>query len=108
MISRFFEADGPQRLLFYYQVPFKKQGDSDEYKMIAEGAQADFVITDGSGGPQELKLMGKAVFFVKTRPGIKINRTVYTDNDVLAGEINENSIQTLNQIAIQFFKPYIQ
>ena len=45
MIEKFIKAEGPPRLLFYYQLPYR----INEYGEIQElqGARPDFIVTDG-------------------------------------------------------------
>ena len=45
MIEKFMKAEGPPRLLFYYQLPYR----INEYGEIQElqGARPDFIVTDG-------------------------------------------------------------
>ena len=46
MIEKFMKAEGPPRLLFYYQLPYR----INEYGEIQElqGARPDFIVTDGT------------------------------------------------------------
>ena len=70
-----------------------------------EGAPHEFFVTDNS---HEKKLIGKAVYFVKVDASKPVNKSAGSDNDVLFGEISENSITSLALIFNHVYKPYIE
>ena len=55
-----------------------------------------------------MKLKGKGIFFYRTiQPGKAVNLNSANDNDVLFGEISENTIYSLNTIINSVYKPLV-
>jgi hypothetical protein len=66
MLANFFSADGPKKILVYYQVADSSNGDD----IKDSGAEPTLFITNGD---QE-KLKDKAIYFVKNFPISKENQ----------------------------------
>lgn len=57
---------------------------------------------------EKLKLKGKGVYFLRcTPPGKPITASGTNDNEVLFGEISENTVFTLNTIVNNVYKPLV-
>lgn len=67
------------------------------------GGSPEFFVTDG----EKIKLKGKGVYFVRTSVNEAINPTAQNDNQVLFGEISESTVNSLNTIINQVYKPMV-
>lgn len=57
----------------------------------------------------DTKLKGKGVFFLRmTPPGKAINPQNTNDNDVMIGEVHENTVNVLNIVNNNVCKPFIE
>lgn len=64
----------------------------------------EFVVSHGEG----VKLRGKGIYFLRnTKPGQAINQTATNDEQVLFGEISENSVGVLKTLINNVYKPMI-
>lgn len=93
MIDKFIKGDGPPRLFFYYQPPYKVV-ESGEIQ-FQSGVRPELVITDGKSlrvsncQGDSHKLKGKGLYFARNKaPGQSINAGGSNDNEVLFGEIS--------------------
>jgi len=58
---------------------------------------------------EEIKLIGKGIFFMRTtKPGKPINPNGTSDNDVLFGEMSEHSLSCLNILINNLYKPLVE
>lgn len=91
-----------QRVFVYYQTAYKVTETGDIYDF---GGREEFFVTDG----EKEKLKGKGVYFVKTTPPEKpVSMNQSNDNEVLFGEISENTVTSLNIIINRVFKPLVE
>jgi dynein heavy chain len=67
-------------------------------------ARDEFYITYG----EKIKLKGKSVYFMRcTPPGKPITPAGTNDNEVLFGELNENTVFALNTVVNNIYKPLV-
>ena len=75
LFDKWAAGQGAAHLFVYYQKPYRvtEQGDIE----VSERQPHEFIVTDGNN----IKLRGKGVFFMRnTKPGVKINETVVSDD----------------------------
>jgi hypothetical protein len=95
MLNSFFSAEGPRKILVYYQV-VDIQG--DEMKEV--GAEPTLFITNGD---QE-RLKDKAIYFVKNFPiskdklEQKVNLQEANDTEIIFGEISPKCLVQLDKM----------
>ena len=56
---------------------------------------------------ENVKLLGKGVYFLRVQPKL-INTAIAFDDTVLFGEISKNSVNSLNVIVNNVFKPLVE
>lgn len=108
LIQRFLDHKDPKAIFFYYQRPFKKQnpGENENFE-IEEGVQPEWYVTDGHQGGKDIKLVGRALYFVKIDPTKKVNKSSGNDDNILFGEVSESSINALNMLMTGIFRPLV-
>lgn len=101
LLERFFAGDGLSHVFVYYQKPYRIDDDTGEVRDLS--SQQEFVITDGSN----IKLRDKGIYFVRTNTEKPINEKMANDDDVLFGEVSEQSVTALNTTINSVFKPLV-
>lgn len=102
MLSSFFSADGPRKILVYYQV-VDIQG--DEIKEV--GAEPTLFITNGD---QE-KIKDKGIYFIKNFPISKenqmqkVNLQEANDGEIIFGEISPKCLVQLDKMMNHTYHP---
>lgn len=88
-------------MFVYYQTGYKFTESGEIYDFPG---REEFYVTDG----EKEKLKGKGVYFVRsTPPGKPVNPNGSNDNEVLFGEISENTVTSLSVVVNQVFKPLV-
>ena len=101
MIKAWLNGTGPPQLFVYYQPP-QRMNDAGEIVNTSDHYQ--MFVTDGEG----LKLTGKGAYFLRCLPpGQPINDKAQYDAEVLFGEVHPNSVQTLNTLINNVYKPLV-
>jgi len=102
LFDDFFKGQGPARIFVYHQTPYKINESKEIIDMPHEHPQ--FYVTHGD----TVKLKGKGVYFVRTtQPGKGINVSAANDNEVMFGEISENTVTSLDSIINKIYRPLV-
>ena len=112
ILDNWFKGTGPAHLFIFYQKPYKKNESGDLVEV--PGSREEFTITDGKRNSNltffagdNMKLKGKAVYFMRCTQGKAINPTATNDSEVLFGEVSEHAVYSLNTIINNAYKPLI-
>lgn len=93
---------GSSHIFVYYQKPGRFTTETGEWEE-QKNAQKEFVVSEG-----EAKLRGKGIYFLRlTPPGKPINQTVAHDNEVMIGEVHENTHNVLNTVITNVYSRFI-
>eukprot|EP00854_Cymbomonas_tetramitiformis_P001067 gene1068-1616_t len=97
-LDDFFRANGPWKLIFYYQIP-EQEGPDGHY--VLNGTEEKLFWTTG----EVEKLSGKAVYFLRNNPkGV----TDKTEQDILSGEIIHSTLETFRALLADLFLPILE
>ena len=102
LLERFCAGEGASHVFVYYQKPYRIDDETGEVRDLS--SQQEFVVTDGSN----VKLRGKGLYFVRTSSEKPINEKVANDDEVLFGEVSEQSVTALNTTINSVFKPLVE
>lgn len=96
------QGKGSAHIFVYYQKPGRFMAETGEWEE-AKNAQKEFVVSEG-----EAKLRGKGMFFLRlTPPGKPITPTNQSDNEVMLGEVHENTHNVLNTVITTVYSRFI-
>ena len=98
-IDNFFEIDGPQKLIWFFQEPQAGFEGEEEVEVVGD---ARLFLTTGDVDA----LTNKAVYFVRTSPKGVFEKSV--EQDVAVGEIAEGSLETFRTLLTEVFIPILK
>jgi dynein heavy chain len=101
-MNSFFSADGPSRIMFYYQ-PRITLNERDEE--VEEGPPILFATTG-----EEVKLKGRAIYFVRKRiEGVKVALDLTRTNDgkISYGTIDDSPLKSFQSLLSRLYKPLL-
>jgi hypothetical protein len=101
LLDNFFKGTGPAHIFVYYQCPYRINEETGELRETS--STKEFVITDG----EKVKLKGKGLYFLRTNLDKKISETGQNDNEVLFGEVSDQSVTALNTTINMIYKPLV-
>jgi hypothetical protein len=99
-INAFMGADGPLKLIFFYQIP-EIATDSGEY--IAAGTKPKLFLTSG----EKERCRGKVFYFTRTGNSMKAIDPKNLDTEICYGELSSGVLDSFHNVLKGIFTPAI-